>query len=43
MSKDEGPEELLVEAIGEFRLELIEWIDFQLNLLCEREVSFAWN
>src|SRR5271157_6090996 len=39
MSKDEGPEELLVEAIGEFRLELIEWIDFQLNLLCERE---AW-
>jgi hypothetical protein len=39
MSKDEGPEDLLVEAIGEFRLELIEWIDFQLNLLCERE---AW-
>ena len=39
MSKDEGPEELLVEAIGEFRLELIEWIDFQLNLLCERD---AW-
>jgi len=39
MSKDGGPEDLLVEAIGEFRLELIEWIDFQLNLLCERE---AW-
>ena len=39
MSKDEGPEDLLVEAIGEFRLELIEWIDFQLNLLSERE---AW-
>ena len=39
MSKDEGPEDLLIEAIGEFRLELIEWIDFQLNLLCERE---AW-
>ena len=39
MSKDERPEDLLVEAIGEFRLELIEWIDFQLNLLCERE---AW-
>ena len=39
MSKDEGPEDLLVEAIGEFRLELIDWIDFQLNLLCERE---AW-
>jgi hypothetical protein len=39
MSKDEGPAELLVEAIGELRLELIEWIDIQLNLLCERE---AW-
>ncbi|HMF35476.1 MAG TPA: hypothetical protein VKF17_02510 [Isosphaeraceae bacterium] len=39
MSKDEGPADLLVEAIGEFRQELIEWIDFQLNLLCERE---AW-
>ena len=39
MSKDGEPEDLLVEAIGEFRLELIEWIDFQLNLLCERE---AW-
>ena len=37
MSKDEGPEDLLVEAIGEFRQELIEWIDLQLNLLCERE------
>ncbi|MGA2704331.1 MAG: hypothetical protein ABSH35_24935 [Isosphaeraceae bacterium] len=39
MSKDEGPADLLVEAIGEFRQELIEWIDFQLNLLSERE---AW-
>jgi hypothetical protein len=37
MSKDEGPADLLVEAIGEFRQELIEWIDFQMNLLCERE------
>ncbi len=39
MSKDEGPEDLLVKAIGEFRLELLDWIEFQLNLLCERE---AW-
>jgi hypothetical protein len=39
MSKEEGPANLLVEAIGEFRLELTEWIDFQVNLLCERE---AW-
>jgi hypothetical protein len=38
MSKEEGPANLL-EAIGEFRLELIEWIDFQVDLLCERE---AW-
>jgi len=37
MSKDEGPADLLVEAIGEFRQELIEWIDFQLGLLSERE------
>jgi hypothetical protein len=38
MSKDERPpEDLLVEAIGEFRQELIEWIDFQVSLLCERE------
>jgi hypothetical protein len=39
MSKDEGPVDLLVEAIGEFRLELIDWIDLQLKLLSERE---AW-
>ncbi len=39
MNKDEGPADLLVEVIGEFRLELIEWIDCQLNLLCDRE---AW-
>jgi len=39
MSKDEGPADLLVEAIDELRQELIEWIDFQLDLLCERE---AW-
>ena len=37
MSKDEGPKDLLVEAISEFRLELMDWIDFQLNLLRERE------
>ncbi len=37
MSKDEGPADLLVEAIGEFRQELIEWIDSQLKLLRERE------
>lgn len=37
MSKDERPEDLLVEAIAELRQELIEWIDFQLNVLCERE------
>ncbi len=37
MNKDEGPADPLVEAIGEFRLELIEWIDCQLNLLCDRE------
>lgn len=39
MSKDEGPVDLLVEAIGEFRLELIDWIDLQLKLLSERD---AW-
>jgi hypothetical protein len=39
MSEDEGQADLLVEAIGEFRQELIEWIDAQLGLLYERE---AW-
>jgi hypothetical protein len=39
MSEDEGQADLLVEAIGEFRQELIVWIDAQLGLLCERE---AW-
>ena len=37
MNKDERPADLLIEAIGEFRSELIEWIDSQLNLVCERE------
>ena len=40
MSKDEGPAERLVEAIGEFRVELIEWIDSQLSYLSESE---AWT
>ncbi len=39
MNKDEGPADLLVDAIGEFRVELIEWIDSQLELLADRE---AW-
>ncbi len=37
MSTDERPADLLVEAIGEFRLELMQWIDFQLSLLSQRE------
>jgi hypothetical protein len=39
MSEGEAPADLLVEAIGQFRLELIEWIDSQLDSLGECE---AW-
>jgi hypothetical protein len=39
MSKDEGPAEQLVAAIGDFRQELIEWIDVQVNLLSQEEAS----
>src|SRR3954463_16423088 len=35
MSQDDGGNDPLLRAIGEFRQELIEWIDVQLGSLCE--------
>jgi hypothetical protein len=41
MSQDEGGADLLLQAIGEFRQELIQWIDSQLGLLREREARLT--
>jgi hypothetical protein len=41
MSVDEEGADLLIGAIGEFREELIQWIDNQLAQLRERETRFA--